>query len=149
MKSLLPQWRIDPEWGGPVIGYVFGFILVVGAVTWSVIVRPGSLESTRSITVLIVVSGGLIGWLLGMLLTPVDDDETKKFRGYMRAGTAFIAGWLAGKLEKLFDLYSQDPNKLDELAVKRLLAFGAMLLFGALSTYVWRHYLTPMLDPNR
>jgi hypothetical protein len=26
--------------------------------------------------------------------------------------------------------------------VKRLLAFGVMVLFGALSTYVWRHYLT-------
>jgi hypothetical protein len=76
------------------------------------------------------------------LVTPVDDDETKKFRGWVKAGTAFIAGWLAGKLEKLFDVYSQDPNKLDELAVKRLLAFGVMLLLGALSTYVWRHYLS-------
>src|SRR5688572_4411533 len=100
---------------GVCIGYGLGLFVVI-AIGWGVLSQGNS----ASLNLLIVVAGGLTGWIVGMLMTPVSQTEQKAFPEYGKALTTFAAGYLVAKADKLFDLYFKDGSAIDELLIGRL-----------------------------
>lgn len=63
---------------GPWIGYVLG-LGATTAILWAALAQGTS----PRLTILIVIAGGLIGWAVGMLMTPVSAQENKHFPEYV------------------------------------------------------------------
>ena len=124
---------------GPWIGYVFAVLVLIGAVygTWDP-VDP----QARRLNVWVVIAGGLIGWGIGMLMTPITEPEKAQFPEYAKVISTFVTGYLVAKIDKVFDV-----SHVDKLFVQRLLMFLSMFVLGALATYVWRSY--PLFAPGK
>jgi hypothetical protein len=84
---------------GPWIGYVLGSAALVVIFLAAFFAA----ESMMTLNLLIVVTGGLIGWAVGMLMTPVSPTEKKHFPEYGKAISTFLSGYLVAKLDKLFE----------------------------------------------
>ncbi|MEH2537199.1 MULTISPECIES: hypothetical protein [unclassified Bradyrhizobium] len=125
------------KWG-PLIGYLLALFVVVPVIAGGVF----SLGSSRSLNLLLVITGALTGWVVGMLMAPVSKSEAKHFPEYGKAISTFAAGYLVAKADKLFDLYFKDGSAIDELLIGRLAMFVSAFAVGALSTYVWRMYVS-------
>jgi hypothetical protein len=125
------------KWG-PLIGYGLGLAVVLPAIGLGVFTQGTS----RSLNLLIVIAGGLVGWIVGMLMAPVSASEAKHFPEYGTAVSTFAAGYLVAKADKLFDLYFKDATVITGPLIGRLAMFVSAFALGALSTYVWRSYVS-------
>src|SRR5262245_29749662 len=114
---------------GPWIGFLLAVLVLIGMVigTW----EPEN-QSAMRLNLWILIAGGLIGWGVGMLMTPISDAEEKKFPEYAKLISTFVTGYLVAKIDKLFDV-----SQVDEMFVQRLLMFLSMFVLGALATFVW------------
>jgi hypothetical protein len=122
---------------GPWIGYVLAAIVLAGVI-WCAV---GEMTSSR-LNILIVIAGGLIGWVVGMLVTPVSVGEQTNFPEYGKALSTFVSGYLVAKIDKLFDLSVKDRADINGLLIGRLFMFVSAFALGALSTFVWRSYIS-------
>src|SRR5262249_21782881 len=115
------------------IGYGLAVLVLIGMIygTWD----PQN-RSAMQFNVWVLISGGLIGWGVGMLMTPVTDPELHNFPEYAKVISTFITGYLVAKVDKVFDV-----SQVDKLFVQRLLMFLSMFVLGVLATYVWRSYV--------
>lgn len=90
------------------------------------------------------VPGALLGWLMGVLLSPYKQ-EKELFEGYGKSIAAFITGFLVSKVDRIFELFmtksgESGPALLQE-ANWRPLVFGfSSLLLVLLYTFTCRHY---------
>ena len=91
---------------------------------------------------LFVFCGGLIGWTLGVFITPIDPKEQSKFTQYGKFITAFITGFLVSKIDKVFELVTQKPNAIDDVFQARFLFFVTSFFLGLLCTFIWRSYIS-------
>ena len=119
---------------GPWIGFGLAALVLVGMIfgTWD----PTNWSAMR-LNIWILIAGGLIGWGVGMLMTPVSKHEEKHFPEYAKAISTFITGYLVAKIDKVFDV-----SQVDELLIQRLLMFLSMAVLGVLATFVWRSYVS-------
>jgi hypothetical protein len=104
---------------GQIVGPWIGYVLAVGVAI--VLVWTGLKQGNApQLNLLIIVSGGLIGWIVGMLMTPITGAEQTHFPEYGKAISTFVGGYLAAKLDKLFDIGTKDSANLNELLIGRL-----------------------------
>ena len=90
--------------------------------------------------VLICAFGGLLGWVVGILLTPLDDGEKKQFSEYAKGVSTLLSGFALAKLESLASLLP--PNLLTgDLGLTRVLLFSSCFLVGTLFTFIGRRYV--------
>ena len=75
---------------GPWIGFLVVALVLLALIT-------AGWEQWR-ITLPLFVTGFLIGWIVGMLMSPVSPHETEQFSEYGKAISTFIAGFLVAKL---------------------------------------------------
>jgi hypothetical protein len=114
------------------IGYALGLLALCGMV-W------GALgQSAPRINVLVLISGALIGWVVGMLMTPVTGNEQAHFPEYGKALSTFVTGYLVAKLDRLFESVVGTPTNINEVLIARLLLFISSFALGTLATYIWR-----------
>ena len=118
---------------GPWLGNGLGFF---AAVALAVIAFQ---TDGPSFNVLLLVAGGLLGWTGGVLITPVDRGEKKKFSEYGVAISTFVGGFLFSKVERLFEAGFAEP---EQVSLLRLLLFASAFLLGGLLTFIWRKYLS-------
>jgi hypothetical protein len=125
---------------GPWIGFLFVALVLLAliAVGW---------EQWR-ITLPLFVTGFLIGWIVGMLMSPLSPHETEEFSEYGKAISTFIAGFLVAKLDKLFELYVGQPGTTGVALIMPVGFFIDGSLLGVLFTYVWRTYVSPPAKPD-
>lgn len=118
-------------------GYIIGCILfvIVGFCCFTI----GDLAS---INILIACFGGVLGWIVGILATPLDSNETAKFSSYTAAISTFLTGFLVAKLDRLFELSIQNGLPPPS-ALGQYLIFGTSFGLGALFTFIGRLYLGP------
>jgi hypothetical protein len=121
---------------GPWIGYALGALAAL-ALIWA------SFEFASAdarFNVVLLISGGLIGWVIGMLLIPGAAEKDQ----FSAAGTAiatFVGGYLVAKFDKVFDLSFRERGDLDASVIGRSLLFVSGLALGVLFTFVWRAYV--------
>ena len=121
---------------GPWIGYVIGGLAAI-ALIWAAF----GLDSPPRLNIVLLISGGLIGWIVGVLMTPGSADEKAKFSEYATALSTFVTGYLVAKLDRLFDLSTQDAANVNAMSVGRILLFASGFALGALFTFIWRAYV--------
>src|SRR5262245_28229759 len=123
---------------GPFLGFVLAAVVAGGLIfaAWSQDLEP------RRVNISILIAGGVIGWTAGILLTPVTNKELLQFGEFGKVVSTFITGYLAAKIDRLFDatITSSGPTST---VVKGFMLFIAAFFLGALSTIVWRSYVTP------
>src|SRR5262245_24059073 len=124
---------------GPFIGYGLGILAALGLL-WASLAF-GSPDSRFNIVLLI--SGGLIGWLIGILMTP-GPSEKERFTAYGVALATFASGYLVAKIDRLIELSFQQREDIDAGVIGRLLLFVSGLALGLLFTFVWRSYVSPV-----
>lgn len=117
---------------GPWIGYGLALLAAL-ALIWASF-DFGSADARLNVVML--VSGGLIGWVAGILLTPSAARDS--FPVWGTVVIAFAGGYLVAKFDKIFDLSFRERNDIDAGVVGRLLLFISGVALGLLFTLMWR-----------
>jgi hypothetical protein len=123
-------------WIGPAIGYGFAAAVVVGLI-WASL----DINNPKSLNIALLIAGGLIGWTVGILITPKGPPEVLQFADYSKTASTFLSGYLIAKLDKLFDHALKDTANL-RTVIGCFFLFVAALIVGAISTFVWRQYVS-------
>jgi hypothetical protein len=109
------------------IGYVFGILVFVGCliISW----RDGT---NAPLHILLCLLGGVIGWTVGILATPFDEDERTKFSDIAKGVLALGSGYVVGKLEGPIVIAATD------MVQKNGFLFSTRIsLFGTCDAPVW------------
>jgi hypothetical protein len=122
---------------GPWIGYLLAFAALV-LILWAA-ARPGA---PASLSIQIIVAGALIGWVVGILMTPLSPGEKSHFSEYGAAISTFVTGYLVAKIDRIFDLSIKDRADVDALLIGRVLMFVSAFILGAGATSIWRAYVS-------
>lgn len=78
----------------------------------------------------------------GVLLSPTSRGERRSFSEYVVAVSTFLGGFLAAKLERVFELTVKETADVTELLIARLLLFVSAFVLGGLLTFIWRKYIS-------
>ena len=91
---------------------------------------------------LLCIAGGVLGWIFGIFLTPLDRGEKDQFAEYGKAVSALLAGFLAGKLDDILGSSMAQSVLADTVSVAAAtLAFVIFFGLGTLLTFVTRKYV--------
>src|SRR5262245_19806731 len=119
---------------GPQYGVLIGNLLGLAAAVVLIWAALGIGSSPR-LNILLLIGGGLIGWICGILMSPVTRGERTQFSEYGKALATFATGYLVAKLDKLFDLSVQDAGDVTEVFIGRIAMFASAFALGALFTF--------------
>jgi len=120
-----------------VLGIVLGSLFFVGCIYYAMAPHaPGRVE------VLLCFAGGALGWFVGILISPRDEDEKAAFVNYGKAISAFVTGFVLAKLDRIFEDVMRPENlpKAGEDYLVRTLLFVTTFVIGVLFTFVGRGY---------
>jgi xanthosine utilization system XapX-like protein len=123
------------------IGFSFAGLCVLGIVYAALAMKTPADLSPRQLNLVILISGGLVGWVVGMLITPVSLKEQVVFSETGKALSTFVMGYLVAKIDRIFDVAMKKDENVNALFVGRLLMFVSMFALGVLATFVWRSYV--------
>ena len=123
------------------IGFAFAGLCVLGIIYAALAMKTPAEMSPRQLNLVILIAGALIGWVVGMLITPVSPKEQAVFSDAGKALSTFVAGYLVAKIDRLFDIAMKQNDNANGLFVGRLLMFVSMFALGVLATFVWRSYV--------
>ena len=121
------------------VGYGIWFgvmaVLIVIALLWG----NGDhwLSRDQLLNLLLIIFGGALGWFVGILISPHDDDQRVEFKKYLGALSAFLSGVIFTKIDYAV---KADPSALltNGTFVGRVLIFGSAFLLFVLFVYVGR-----------
>jgi hypothetical protein len=123
------------------IGFAFAGLCVLGILYAALATKTPADLSPRQLNLVIIIAGGLVGWVVGMLITPISPKDQAVFSDTGRALSTFVAGYLVAKLDRIFDVAMKKDENANGLFVGRLLMFVSMFSLGVLATFVWRSYV--------
>jgi xanthosine utilization system XapX-like protein len=123
------------------IGFSFAGLCVFGIVYAALAMKTPADLSPRQLNLVILISGGLVGWVVGMLITPVSPKDQAVFSETGKALSTFVMGYLVAKIDRIFDVAMKKDENVNALFVGRLLMFVSMFALGILATFVWRSYV--------
>jgi hypothetical protein len=118
------------------IGYIIGVVVIGSCIT--IAFRGGE---NSALQVGLCLAGASIGWLAGIMATPVNEAEKTRFSEMMKAVLAVGSGYVIGKLED--DLVHAARSMIEEdgkLLALRVILFTTCLVVGLLFTLVTRLY---------
>ena len=119
-----------------VSGYVLGTVALIYALYAGHSIGVDATDKT--LNVLLCVSGGVFGWIAGMLITP-REDERSDFSKVGGALMTFVTGFLLAKFEPLLNAELQAGTNTTFMLIRSLL-FAVSFGVGALFTFVGRKY---------
>jgi hypothetical protein len=123
------------------IGFSFAALCVLGIIYAALAMKTPAELSPRQLNLVILIAGGLIGWVVGMLITPVSPKDQVIFSETGKALSTFVTGYLVAKIDRIFDIAMRQDTNVNGLLVGRLLMFVSMFALGVLATFVWRSYV--------
>jgi hypothetical protein len=131
---------------GIATGYVLGALLYVACFVIAFMMRP---QGEWWLNVLLCLFGGITGWTLGVLLSPMTKAEESKFTGYGKALSAFVSGFAIAKIDLLLKNLNLSPSTDVTVLIGRLLLFGTMFCVNFQFTFIarWR-YRRPKEEPK-
>src|SRR4051794_5528670 len=74
-------------------------------------------RSDDPLLLLLALTGGLIGWVVGILATPLSDAEDQRFGELAKVISGFVSGYLLSKLDPLVSAYLKAPTPGQPVAV--------------------------------
>lgn len=98
----------------------------------------GANPTDKTLNVLLCVSGGVFGWIAGMLITP-REDERSDFSKVGGALMTFVTGFLLAKFEPLLNAELEAGTDATGMLIRSLL-FAVSFGVGALFVFVGRKY---------
>jgi len=119
---------------GIVIGYIFGILIYIACFVIAFMMQP----QEWWLNLLLCFFGGLVGWSVGVLLSPVTKSQKDAFAGYGKALSAFVSGFVIAKLEVLLKSFGGTPDLHNAVLISRLLLFGTTFFLGFQFTFVAR-----------
>ena len=124
------------EWDKKVkIGYGLGAIALV-----TLVGAAFNVGQSYWMNILVLLFGGLLGWVTGILATPLDSNEKSQFSAYAAAISTFLTGFVVAKADKLFELTVANGVP-SAMLFGQALIFGSAFLLGALFTFIGRRYV--------
>jgi hypothetical protein len=115
----------------------------LGAIAASALVRASfNIGTDHWLNVVLLIFGGLLGWVTGILSTPLDKDEKSQFSAYAAAISTFLSGFVVAKVDKIYEREFMN-NNLGNIELQQALIFGSAFLLGMLFTFIGRRYLNP------
>ncbi|MGA8569390.1 MAG: hypothetical protein WB580_16480 [Candidatus Binataceae bacterium] len=130
LESLRQNWKLAVSLFSSVVAAA---VIVCLLIDWR--------NSTATLSALF---GALVGWALGILLAPYEDEE-KRFAQMSKAVFGFIAGFGAGKFDRILDLMrSMRGGSLGgkEGSNMDLLLGACCFLLATITVFVFRTYST-------
>ena len=123
------------------IGFGFAGLCIIGIIYAALATKTPADLSPRQLNLVILIAGGLVGWVIGMLITPVTPKDQPIFSETGRALATFVAGYLVAKIDRIFDVAVRKDENVNPLFLGRLLMFVSAFALGVLATFVWRSYV--------
>jgi hypothetical protein len=117
---------------------IFGFVL--GTTLFVLCFQVGKSSEDHSINVAVMAAATTVGWLLGIVASPYDQSEQKRFSSVTRAVSAFVSGYLAAKLDALVNAVVAPGMILNPLPGFRALLFLGAALLATIGTFAYRKY---------
>ena len=115
------------------------------AMAWLLIVWRGG------VALLAALVGTALGWAAGILLAPYKEEESK-FRRLSKIAAAFISGYAAGKIDRIFELLtdktSGKPPILDPQVFRPILMAITAFVVTGITVFVARCYSRSSEDKN-
>jgi hypothetical protein len=90
----------------------------------------------------ILALGFSVGWIIGILISPYDTEESKRFSVFTKAVGVFASGYLVGKIDKLVERILNPDFVLDSIHGFRIIAFLSATIVAMLVTFIYRWYTT-------
>lgn len=121
--------------------WVAGIITSICAVS-AFFVSPNCADIVVNLAVLSCAAA--CGWVIGIIASPYDKHEERRFSEVTRALSVFGSGYLAAKLDGIANTIFSPEVLGNTTSVFRLLSFISVLLVGVSVTFVVRkYYLLP------
>ena len=140
-KSDMPKTIAD-WWEGlpPKQKWSFGATAFLGAPLVAItFLYCGGIQSV-AVNLLLVIVGMLMGWVIGIAITPYSSEEIDMFSSYMRAISTFVGGYVLAKADDLIKGVFTQSFFTFEHTVGVLLTISAFLE-GLLIAFVYRRYI--------
>ena len=90
----------------------------------------------------VLTLGFSVGWVIGILISPYDTEESKRFSVLTKAVGVFASGYLVGKIDKLVERLFNPDFVLDSIHGFRIIAFLTAAIVAMLVTFIYRWYTT-------
>jgi xanthosine utilization system XapX-like protein len=101
------------------IGFSFAGLCVLGIVYSALAMKTPADVSPRQLNLVILIAGGLVGWVVGMLITPISPKEQAVFSETGKALSTFVTGYLVAKIDRIFDIAMKQDENVNGLFVGR------------------------------
>lgn len=89
---------------------------------------------------LLVIGGGVLGWCVGILLSPYGEKEKREFSEYTKAASTFVTGYVLAKADRMFDqLFASGGT--GSVFLGRLILFATSFFLLGLFAFVARRYV--------
>lgn len=127
----------------PAMGILVGPFILAILLFFSFLVHNESFQDV-GITAIIGISGVILGWGIGFLLSPHTAKPKLKVDGVFRSILIFVAGYLTAKLAPaIFDenIFFKEPNY-----GIRFLVFIICLVISTLNMYLYRKHLDELVE---
>jgi hypothetical protein len=96
---------------------------------------------TFAVSVSIILCAIPVGFVVGILASPIDPKEEKTFLQYAKATAAFVSGYVIAQAHEALSRIFSPEFLLSELVGFRILSFVTGFTVALLWTYGWRRYL--------
>jgi len=120
-----------------VLGVLLGILFFIACVVFAAMQGTAWL-----IDVLLCLFGAASGWFSGILISPDDEDQDRRFSIYGKSISAFISGFVVAKLDGIWET-TIEPHlltiALGPIIVGALL-FGITFAIGVLLTFAGRDF---------
>jgi hypothetical protein len=119
------------------LGIILGTIVIGGDLVGAQYVTG---HDHVTLNYLLVMLGGVVGWTMGMLISPYGG-ERRQFTEIARTASAFLSGFVLAKADKLFDEATKEPGAIGAAFVGRLALFAIAAVITGLLAFLTRMYV--------
>jgi hypothetical protein len=128
-------WGMDNRmWGATVFAAVVVLILIGLCFAFA---DSGTDRCLNTSVLLLALSSG---WLLGVIASPYDTPEAKRFGNYTKAIAAVISGYVLGKFDRVIERAVASEHFPTAIEAFRMMVFLSALIVGVLVTHAYRSY---------
>jgi hypothetical protein len=117
-------------------GYILGGIILLFLICVSY--RLQETEPQRFFNMLLIPFGGVLGWAVGILLSPRGQPEVQQFQALSQALGTFISGFLLAKLAPIFEKAASDSSRWTATNGVRSMLLVVSFFLGVVFVYVGR-----------
>ncbi|BDM83855.1 hypothetical protein [Acaryochloris marina] len=146
VKFIKSAWKII--WTVSLINFATIFFATIHAACLVNLYQDNSEQFYLNL--LITLLGGLIGWVIGNLTSPIGKEETKVFGQLGATIATFLSGYVVSKLDRFLEAVLFSEGAIRESSWISLCFFTSALLLSSLTIFLNRIYgLKPSLQSDQ